>query len=831
MRLFSFPLCVIALLPSSAPATQAPAQKAPAAAGYRLPPPAVRDVLDAAPTPDASLSPDARWMLLVENPAMPSIEEVTRPWTGLAGIRVDTALRAPHTTSSISAITLRDLEGTLTQKVPLPAGGRVLSVSWAPTSDRIALTLATEKGIDLYVAPVPGGVPVKVGLPGPLAAVLGRSFTWLPDRAGLLVKTVPTARATESATKPAETRPAAPTGPNVQETSGKSSPLRTYQDLLRSPADEALFEQYAESQICEVSLVDGAVRNVGSPGLIAGMDISPDGKHILVTRLKRPFSYVLSWSSFPMTIEVWSISGALETTVADVKMGDDIPMEGVRTTPRDVHWQPTAPATLWWVQALDGGDPKRKAEKRDRWSRLEAPFQGEPKTAFEMTWRARGLDWLTAPAYVIAAEYDRDKKWTRTHLHDLTKPGEKPRLVDDRSVNDRYGDAGAFVTTLLPTGDRVLRQDGTFLYRSGSGATEEGDQPFLDRYDFSTGRTERMWRSTNTSYERAVAIVSSSITTKPAIVTSYESPTEPPNYRLRDLESGKITALTNFPDPQPAMRGIEQKLVKYARKDGVRLSATLYLPKDRPAGVRLPLFVWAYPNEFTDASTAGQVSGSPNRFVRVRGPSQILFALHGWAVMDNASMPVIGTPELVNDTFIEQIVMNAQAAIDEADRLGVADPNRVAVGGHSYGAFMTANLLAHCDLFKAGVCRSGAYNRTLTPFGFQSERRTIWEAPKAYLELSPFLSAHKINEPVLFIHGEKDDNMGTFPIQSERMYQAVKGNGGTARLVMLPGEAHGYRARESVMQTVAETFDWLDKHVRDIKTDLGEKTMEAGSPR
>lgn len=794
--------------------------------GYRLPPQEIVDVLDAAPTPDVMISPNAEWMLLVERPAMPTIADVTRPWIGLAGVRVDPKLRAPQLLSYATSITLRTLDGRGSKKLDLPKDARVVDIAWAPTSDRVAFTIAGENGLELWILEAPAATLLRIQGLKSLNAVLGRPFTWLPGGEALLVKTVPTEREGEP-----KRETAAPAGPSVQESSGKSSPLRTYPDMLRTSDDEVAFAWYGEAQVVEVDAKSGAQRMFGKPMIVAGLEPSPDGMHVLVSRVHGPFSYVLPWGLFPLATEVWSRDGALEKAIVDAPLGDEIPMEGVRTGPRDVQWQPSAPATLWWCEALDGGDPKTKSEKRDRWVKLDAPFNAHAQPMIDLAQRAQGLKWLESATLVMASQYDRDRKWTRTDLYDLTHLGDKPLAVDDRSVNDRYGDPGEFATILTRAGDRVLRQDAEFLYRIGSGASADGERPFLDRFQLTTGRTERLWQCATDAYERTVAIVKSSATTKPVVVTSFETPTEAPNYKLRELETGKSIPLTTFRDPQPAMRGVETKLVKYTRKDGVALSATLYLPKNRPEGERLPLFVWAYPLEFTDASTAGQVSGSQNRFTRVRGASQILFALHGYAVMDNAAMPVVGAPETVNDTFLDQIVMNAQAAIDEADRLGVADRTRCAVGGHSYGAFMTANLLAHCDLFKAGIARSGAYNRTLTPFGFQSERRTIWEAPKSYLELSPFLAANKIHEPLLLIHGEKDDNPGTFPIQSERMFQAIKGNGGTVRLVVLPGEAHGYRARESVLDTVAEMFDWCDRYVRDAKPAEKAQLIEAGSAR
>ncbi len=788
-------------------------------AAYRLPPPEVVALLDAPETPRVDLSPDARFMLLVERPSMPSIAEVSRPWIGLAGTRLDPVTNAPWRSGYETGILLRDLEGANERRLALPEGARIANVRWSHTSTRIAITLATDAGTELWIADVPDGAPRRVATG--LNAFLGRGFDWTPDGLGAIVLRVPEGRGPEPAT------PSVPRGPVVQETSGTTTPLRTFQDLLASPHDEALFAHYGTSRIARVDFATGKATPIGAPAFYAEASVSPDGAHLLVERIERPFSYVLPENRFPRTIEVWNLDGRVERTVAKVPLGEHIPMEGVRTEPRSVHWRATAPATLVWAEALDGGDPKRKAEWRDRWMALDAPFTGEPREIIRLPQRARGLEWLDAPDLVFASDYDRDRRWGRTLLFDLSHPEKAPIVVDDRNVRDRYGDPGSPMTRVTARGTRVVRVDGEWVYRSGSGATPEGALPFLDRFHLGTQKTERLWRCAAGTYERVTDIVTSSAGAPPTVVTEYESPTEPPNHLLRDLAKGAATPLTKFPDPQPALRGVTQELVTYERKDGVSLSATLYLPANHRAGERLPLVVWAYPLEYTDPDTAGQVSGSPSRFVRVRGPSHLLFLTQGYAIMDSATMPVVGDPETMNDTFIEQIVSSAQAAIDTAAARGVGDPKRVGVGGHSYGAFMTANLLAHCDLFAAGIARSGAYNRTLTPFGFQSERRTIWEAVDAYVKLSPFFSAHRIQEPILFIHGEKDSNSGTFPIQSERMYQAVKGNGGTARLVFLPHEDHGYRARESVLHATAEMLTWFDRHVKHRET--GAAPAEAGS--
>jgi dipeptidyl aminopeptidase/acylaminoacyl peptidase len=773
--------------------------------GYRLPPREIVDIHDAPNPPSVDFSSDARAMLLVERPVMPSIEDIVRPWVGLAGTRVDTQLRTERQTVFITGLSLASPPGSEPQRIDLPKGARIGEVRWSHNSRRFAFTLATESGMELWTATIDDAKPVRVARN--LCGVLGDAFEFLPDGDNMIVKVLPKGLEAPRA-------PDVPRGPAIQETAGKSTPIRTYQDLLSDPYSEELFAYYATAEVVRFDVETGKTTRVGPPALYASVESSPDGEHLLVTRLERPFSYVLPAMLFPQTIEVWTSGGKLEKKIADVPMGETIPMEGVRTEPRNVHWQASARATLVWAEALDGGDPKKKAEWRDRWMSLAAPFTGEAKELLRLAQRARGLQWMQSPSEVLASEYDRDRRWTKTALYDLDAPTTAPKVIDDRSANERYADPGSPVTRLSAWGTRVVRRDGVSIYRAGRGDSPTGARPFLDRYDLRAGTSERLWQCAPNVYESFVAMSASGANTKPTILTSYESPTEPPNYRERNLQSDSVTSLTDFPDPTPQIRGVHKELVTYTRKDGVKLSATLYLPKGYTKGQQLPLVVWAYPMEFNDADTAGQIGGSPFRFVRLRGPSHLLFLTQGYAIMDDATMPVVGDPETMNDTFLDQVVSSAQAAIDKAVEMGVADRTRVGVGGHSYGAFMTANLLAHCDLFSAGIARSGAYNRTLTPFGFQSERRTLWEAPDVYWKLSPFLAAEKINEPMLMIHGEKDSNQGTFPIQSERMYQAIKGNGGTARLVILPGESHGYQARESVLHTVAEMVDWFERHVK-----------------
>jgi dipeptidyl aminopeptidase/acylaminoacyl peptidase len=537
-------------------------------------------------------------------------------------------------------------------------------------------------------------------------------------------------------------------------------------------------------------------------------------------RAHRPFSYLHPAREFPKEVEIWNPAGAVAYKVASLALPERVPLGGVEPGPRQFRWIASEPATLLWVEALDGGNPKEKVPHRDRLLAIKAPFQGEPYEIFKTEQRFTGIQF--GKNFALVEEYDRNTRILRTFDIDPSKPRPGGKLIWSRNQQDRYKDpgrpverrssgrAGAFgFPGAGGGGESMLAQSGDTILLTGQGASPQGDRPFLDRYNLATGQSERLFHSAETNYETVEAVLDDEGT---RFITRRESPTSPPNFYLHS--GGSERALTEFKDPTPQLRRIKKQLVTYRRPDGVPLSFNLYLPPDYKPGTRLPAVLWAYPREFNDADTAGQVNGSLQRFTTITGYSELFFLLEGYAVLDDAAMPVVGTPETVNNTYVEQIVADAKAAIDKAAEMGVIDPDRVGVGGHSYGAFMTANLLTHSNLFRAGIAESGAYNRTLTPFGFQSERRSFWEAQDVYLKMSPFLLADKIKVPVLLIHGEADDNTGTFPIQSERMYEAIRGNGGTVRLVFLPDEAHGYRARETIEHVLWEKSRWFDKYVK-----------------
>ena len=770
---------------------------------YKKPPQAVLDVLNAPLSPDLAVSPSQDFAMLAVPETYPPIADVAAPMLRLAGERINPATNGPHRAQYVVSLTLKRIADGVESKITLPPNARAGRPRWSTDGKQFAFTNTVSNGIELWVGDTATAKTRKIsGVT--LNAAYGDPLNWISPQT-LLVRLIPTGRGKPPA------KPAVPLGPNVQETSGNAGPVRTYEDMLESPHDEALWDYYTASQLAFVEVSTGKITPIGKAAIFASADVSPDGKYFLVSTLHRPYSYLHPASQFPRLVEVWDYTGKPVHKVADLPLADKTPIGGVRTGPRSVQWQPLEPSTLVWIEALDDGNPAKKVSHRDRIVMLKAPFSGVPATEFFKTeQRSSGLAWLEKGRMSLITETDRQRKRTRTLLVSLDKPAE-PRELWSRDTQDRYGDRGAPVTKITDAGNRVVVQSGDWIFLRGDGASAQGDLPFLDQFNLRTSQSERIFRSALGSYETVVALLRPDGS---QLLTRYETPVDPPNYRIRS-RSGEIQPLTKFGDPTPALRKVSKQLVTYKRPDGVQLSFTLYLPPDYKAGTKLPTLVWAYPYEYNDAETASQVSGSPSRFTSVSGASQLFFALQGYAVLDNAAMPVVGSLNVVNDTYIQQIVMDAKAAIDKAVEMGVTDRNRVGVAGHSYGAFMTANLLAHSDLFRAGIARSGAYNRTLTPFGFQSEERTLWEAPETYLAMSPFMFADKIKSPILLIHGEADDNTGTFPIQSERLYQALRGHGATARLVMLPAEAHGYQARETIEDVLYEMLNWGERFLKD----------------
>ncbi len=778
---------------------------------YKQPPKPVADLIDARPTPTVILSPTKEWMVIGERRPLPPIAELAQPELRLAGLRINPRTNGPSRESYFTNLTLLRMDGGLERAVEgLPAKSRIGSVRWSPDGKKVAFSLTIETGIELWLfdaeKPVARRVTSRL-----LNGASGSPFQWASDSNTLITRLL-----VERGDPPQS--PTVPFGPTVQESTGRKAPSRTYQDLLQNAQDEANFDYYTTSQPAIVTL-GGEIHPLGPAGIVARAEPSPDGRFVLLETVHRPYSYLVPMSRFPRRIEVFDRAGKIVRQVADLPLAEEIPiaMDAVRTGPRAVQWRDDSPATLAWFEAQDGGDPKREAAVRDRTFVLAAPFEGEAAGSWTTELRAEGLMWGSDQLALLTEWRWKDRK-TRTWIINPSQPAAAATLLFDRSFEDRYSDPGSPMFRDTSQGTSVLLTDvAGRLFLVSEGASAEGDRPFLDRMDLKTRQAERLWRSEAPYYEYPTELLD---VEKQILLTRRESVSEPPNYFVRRLSAaGDADLITRFPHPAPQMKDVYKEQIRYERGDGVKLTGTLYLPPGKkPQDGPFPMLMWAYPQEFKSADAAGQVTDSPYRFVYTSPGSPLLWLVHGYAVFDDPSLPIVGEGDAEpNDTYVKQLVAGAQAAVDEVVRRGVADRNRIGVGGHSYGAFMTANLLAHCDLFRAGIARSGAYNRTLTPFGFQSEERTFWQSPECYITMSPFTHADKINEPILLIHGEADNNPGTFTIQSERFYHALKGQGATARLVLLPHESHGYQARESLLHMAWEMTQWLDTYVRDAK--------------
>ncbi len=778
--------------------------------GYQKPPKAIADLVEAPQTPGVSLNGPQTWMLLLERPGYPSIEEVSQPELRLAGLRINPMNNGQSRGYTFNGLTLKNMETMAETSVEgLPANPAIENVSWAPDGTHFAFTIKKSEGLELWTVEVETAKASQLTEAIINDAMSGTPYDWFSDSKSLIFKAVLADRGEISSKK--ET----PTGPIVQESSGRKAAVRTYQDMLQSPQDERVFEYFASSQLYMLDLESQEKTKFGQPGVISSVSVSPNGNYILTTYIKKPYSYAVPFYRFPQDMVMYGRDGKAVKTIASIPLDEVRPkgFDAQREGPRSFGWRADKPATLYWVEAQDGGDPKKEVDVRDKLFYLEAPFTGKKEPGLDFAMRYRGIIWGNDDL-AVAYEGFWSNRMLATSTFTPGQPASKKEIFK-RSTEDRYADPGSFETRTNEFGRSVLlsNKDNSILYLTGQGASSEGNRPFLREYNIESGETTELWRSQAPYYEYPVQVMDID---KQWVLTRRESKTDPPNYFMRDLKEGKLTAVTEFPNPYPALEGIEKEVIHFKREDGVDMTGDLYLPKgysksDGP----LPVIMWAYPREYKDANAAGQVSGSPYQFIRLGWGSPIYHVTQGYAVFNSVSMPVIGEgDEEPNDSFRKQLVMNGQAAVDKLEELGVGDPDRVAIAGHSYGAFMTANLLAHSDIFAAGIARSGAYNRTLTPFGFQREERTYWDAPEIYYNMSPFMHADKINEPLLMIHGRADNNSGTFPLQSERLFAAIKGLGGSAKLVMLPAESHGYRAKESILHMLWEQHQHLEKYVK-----------------
>jgi dipeptidyl aminopeptidase/acylaminoacyl peptidase len=779
------------------------------AVNYQTPPQVIMDLALAKPTPGVSVDNKGEWMLIIERNSYPTVEELGQPEVRVAGMRINPNNFSLSRQNFINNFTLKNLKTGKEYKISgLPMNLLSTTAVWNEKQNKIAVTNVSASQVDLYVIDVATQKAMKVNK-SPLNIVMGGAFSWVDDNTLLYKTTIAPASAMPK-------RPITPKGPTVQENYGSASPRPTFQDLIKSPYDESLFEFFTKAQL--VKNVNGVETKINAPAIYASASVSPDKKYLLVRTISKPYSYAVPAGGFNSTVSIHDANGKLIKELVKLPSSETAPAgnDNVQDAPRSISWRDDEAATVVWCKPLDGGLMKNNAEFRDAVYSLTAPFAGEAKEIFKTKNRYAGAAWGTNN-FALVSEVLRGK--AKVWMYRVNPSTGEMELLMERSLNDAYSDLGSPVTTKNQFGrEVVIPENNQLLMNNTTGASPKGDLPFLARFDLGTKKNEIIWRCSEDVYEIVVDVLDPKTLT---VLTRRETQTVVPNYWMKQAGSSKEQQITNFSNPYPALEGISKQKISYKRADGVDLTGDLYLPKgyDAARDGKLPILMWAYPREFTNARDAAQVRGSKNAFIRINWGSPIFWVTQGYAVLDNAEMPIVATSpdKKPNDDFIEQLKMNARAAIDKLTEMGVGDSTRVGVGGHSYGAFMTGHLLSHTSWFKAGIARSGAYNRTLTPFSFQNEDRTYWQAPQLYFDMSPFSYAHKIKTPILLVHGEADDNTGTFPIQSERMFQALKGNGGNVRYVTLPYEAHGYRGKENILHLLWEEHMWLEKYVKGKK--------------
>lgn len=779
--------------------------------GYQKPNKAILDLVDVPLAPSVLMDDAREYMILTYRDAYKSIEDLSRQEMRLGGLRIDPATNIGSRTTYSNNVAVRRVTGeTDIMKVEgLPEKPKLSNFTWSPDQTKVAMTHTTPEGVEVWFLDVATATAKRVtdASVRPVNANLGDVINWFEDGQGLLLKFLPANRK-----KLIDGATAVPSGPTISTADGKKAQNRTYQDLLKNPNDEHNFEQLARSTIMKVRL-DGSTEEFLPTDMYRSISFSPDGEYVMVTAIERPFSYLVPYYRFPSVTTVYTKDGKKVNTVNTVPLIEDLPKGFMATQPgrRSIRWRSDRAASLVYVEALDEGDPANNVEFRDQVFILPAPFTGKGVPLVKTINRFAGIEWGDDKTAIV---YDRwwDTRNTKTYVFNPSKPNQKARIISDRNYQDSYSDPGNFVSKRNEWGSSVLAMKNGYAFLLGDGFSDKGQFPFLDRMDLESGKTDRLYQS---KYTDKVESLIDFDPEENRLMVRIESPTEFPNYAFRDVRSGKVTPITNFENPFAALGEVHKEVISYKRDDGLDLSGTLYLPVGYEEGKKYPMILWAYPREYKDKASAGQTTSNPNSFIYPYYGSPVYWVTRGYVVLERAAFPIVGEGDTEpNDSFRKQLVSNAKAAIDAVDERGYIDPERVAVGGHSYGAFMVANLLSHSDLFAAGIARSGAYNRTLTPFGFQSEQRSYWDAPEVYNTMSPFMHAEKMKTPLLLVHGEADNNSGTYPLQSERYFNALKGLGATVRLVMLPKESHGYRAKESILHLLWEQDQWMEKYVK-----------------
>ena len=777
---------------------------------YQKPSKEILELVDVSLAPSVLVNDSKDFMILLYRDPFKSIQDLSKEELRLAGLRIDPKTNIGSRVTYYNNLKTKDLvnDSHLFQVSGLPPDPKLSNFSFSPDQKKLAFTNTTSFGVEVWVLDLTSNFSKKLTEPN-VNANLRDVINWFEDSKSILVKIIPNTKQDVI-----NTEESIPIGPIVSVNDGKKAQNRTYQDLLKNKNDEHNFENLAISDLYKVSL-NGESKKWLSKAMYNGIDFSPDGEYVMVTTIEKPFSYLVPYYRFPSKTVIYTKYGKKIETVVEVPLIEDLPkgFMSVRKGKRKFNWRNDKPSSLIFIQALDGGDPEKDVVYRDEVFQLDPPFNGKAKSLIKTINRFRSAVWGN-DSTALVYDYWWNTRNTKTYLFNPSEITFEAEILFDRNYQNRYTEPGDFVTKRNKMGSYVLVIEEGNVFLNGAGYSKKGQFPFIDQMNLYSKKVSRLYQS---RYTDKLENINNYDAKKNQLLVRIESPNEYPNYFIRDLNKETLSQLTNFTNPFKSIQGIYKEVIDYKREDGLNLSGILYLPLGYDIGKKekMPMILWAYPREFKDQASAAQKISNPNKFTYPHYGSPIYWVTKGYVVLDKATFPIVGEgDEQPNDSFRKQLVSNAKAAIDAVDKLGYIDRKRIAVGGHSYGAFMVANLLSHSNLFSAGIARSGAYNRTLTPFGFQSEERSYWEAPNVYYNMSPFMHADKMKTPLLIIHGEADNNSGTYPMQSTRYFNALKGLGAKVRLVMLPNESHGYRAKESILHILWEQDQWLEKYVK-----------------
>jgi dipeptidyl aminopeptidase/acylaminoacyl peptidase len=693
-------------------------------------------------------------------------------------------------------------------RAKLPADVQLGTVRWSNKGDRVACVVFAKGGADLWIVEAATGNARR--LEGVKMYPIANVLDWSNDDASLF-----TALVVNDAGKLPEVSEV-PDGPAVRKSAGRATPQRTSRDVLRTTDDQARFQFIVTCQLAWVPVDGSAVKKLGEPVALDRCEMSPDERYVRVNRFVLPAPLGFPSYLFPYKVELWPTAGGAPIAIGDVPLNDRSAVASVSPLgPHDYTFAPDG-QSLWFASWEDKPGANAQAAVRDtslpppgvdKIFKLSAPFTGTAMEVARSEFPIQGTVFTADGAKLLVAEAYEPRRVERESWLDAKQPSKLNALVY-RSTEGVYDDPGRLAMKSDRHADVAwVTADGKSFYRMGDGFEADGQRPFLDRCAFAGGKSTRLFQSDLKRLEAPVTVLTPDAK---RFITLAQTATEPPNWFARKAGDKKATQVSAFKNPLEALSRATRQQFTFKRDDGVVLNAEVVLPADwKPGSPPLPTLFWIYPNDYRSAAAASQNRTSPNRFPSQSPLNPEVLVTQGYAVV-KPDLAIVGT----NDQYVAELQRSAKAAVDECVKRGFTDRDRIAVAGHSYGAFSTVNCLAHTKLFRAGWASDGAYNRTLTPFTFQAETRNLWEAKDTYLGMSPFLYANQIDAPLLLMHNQDDTNVGTNPIQSQRLFEALNGLGKTAQLVEYPYEDHGPAAKETVLDYWARALDWIDRYVK-----------------